>query len=177
MDQPVNQSSGGDLGGQLDQTPSSQPQSGGQKPRGKLLPIIGVILIVGAFVYAANNPGQEPVASDEPMDEMEQTTSTDEGMVDEETPSQPAPQPTIPPAEEDPDPVVTPTPTPVEPECVIMGCNREVCTSSDKPVFTACVVLPEHACYQQHGVCEKQVTGECGWSQTDQLNSCLENAS
>ena len=62
-----------------------------------------------------------------------------------------------------------------EPECVVMGCNREICTSSDQPVVTACVVLPEHACYTT-ATCARQPDGECGWTESAELTTCVETA-
>lgn len=69
---------------------------------------------------------------------------------------------------------VTPVVDPVtgQPKCVVMGCNNEACTSSDKPVITACVVLPEHVCYKT-AVCERQASGNCGWTQSAELQACL----
>jgi|GEM_PF-1804021 len=55
--------------------------------------------------------------------------------------------------------------------CYISGCSREVC--SDAVVSTPCRYCPEFACYKQHGICEKQSNGKCGWTQTQELSNCL----
>jgi hypothetical protein len=56
--------------------------------------------------------------------------------------------------------------------CFASGCSGEVC--SDQQVFTACVFRPEYACYQQ-ATCEQQSDGNCGWTQTPELQACLAN--
>lgn len=54
--------------------------------------------------------------------------------------------------------------------CFASGCSSEVC--SDQQVFTACVFRPEYECYRAAS-CEQQADGNCGWSQTPELNACL----
>ena len=55
--------------------------------------------------------------------------------------------------------------------CVVSGCNSEIC--ADEALSSPCVVLPEHACYQ-NAICERQATGECSWTQTPELTMCLD---
>lgn len=55
-------------------------------------------------------------------------------------------------------------------ECVISGCNSEYC--SEGPVRSLCVLKAEAICYQT-ARCEKQATGRCGWTPTQELTSCL----
>ena len=55
--------------------------------------------------------------------------------------------------------------------CYVGGCSGQVC--SDRPdVITTCEYRPEYACYQT-AVCEEQVEGQCGWTETEELNACL----
>lgn len=54
--------------------------------------------------------------------------------------------------------------------CVITGCNSEVC--SNEAAVSACVVLPQYACYKT-ARCEKQTDGTCGWTQTEELITCI----
>ncbi|MDZ7587204.1 MAG: hypothetical protein U0946_05575, partial [Patescibacteria group bacterium] len=57
--------------------------------------------------------------------------------------------------------------------CVIGGCNKEICqNSADESTLTNCQYRQEYVCYTQ-AVCEKQANGDCGWTQTEQLQSCL----
>ena len=58
-------------------------------------------------------------------------------------------------------------------ECVISGCNSEICQGKEtEPLNTVCVYKQEYSCYQ-NAVCEKQADGACGWTQTGELTSCL----
>ena len=64
-------------------------------------------------------------------------------------------------------PVVT---TPVG-TCYIGGCSSQIC--SDKPdMVSTCEFKEEYACYQT-AVCERQTSGQCGWTQTPELRACL----
>jgi len=56
-------------------------------------------------------------------------------------------------------------------ECRPTGCNGEICANQD--VASPCVALPEFACYQEVGVCEFQPWGQCGWTNTPELDECL----
>ncbi|MBW2189159.1 MAG: hypothetical protein DRH23_12775 [Deltaproteobacteria bacterium] len=56
-------------------------------------------------------------------------------------------------------------------ECRPTGCNGEICANQD--VASPCVALPEFACYQEVGVCEIQPWGQCGWTNTPELDECL----
>lgn len=62
-------------------------------------------------------------------------------------------------------------------ECVIGGCNGELCLdkeANDKGVASICLYKPEFACYKS-AKCEKQANGKCGWTQTSELKACLSN--
>ncbi|MBK9037252.1 MAG: hypothetical protein IPL61_39420 [Myxococcales bacterium] len=55
--------------------------------------------------------------------------------------------------------------------CYVGGCSGQVC--SDRPgVVTTCEYRPEYTCYRT-ATCEEQVEGECGWTETDELDACL----
>lgn len=54
--------------------------------------------------------------------------------------------------------------------CRPTGCSSQIC--SDEDVVTTCESLPEYACYA-FAVCERQVDGECGWTETEEFNNCL----
>jgi hypothetical protein len=74
----------------------------------------------------------------------------------------------------------TPTPAPTKPVagagCVIGGCSSQLCVDAGKgDVATTCEWTEAYACYQT-AQCEKQATGQCGWTETKELNQCLLNA-
>lgn len=56
--------------------------------------------------------------------------------------------------------------------CRPSGCNAHLCT--DKDVMSTCDMKPEYACYKT-ATCERQPNGQCGWTMTEQLVSCLQN--
>lgn len=64
-------------------------------------------------------------------------------------------------------------PTP-EAKCYVGGCSSELCSDTDGMAST-CIYREEFACYQT-AKCERQSTGQCGWTQTSELNVCLQNA-
>lgn len=62
--------------------------------------------------------------------------------------------------------------------CVIGGCSGQLCTdgSPDSPAMSTCEWREEYACYPKFGVCERQKDGACGWTQTPELDQCLQVA-
>ena len=54
--------------------------------------------------------------------------------------------------------------------CMKTGCSRTIC--SDHNVISTCEWRPEYACYQK-ATCERQADGNCGFTQTRELTSCL----
>lgn len=59
----------------------------------------------------------------------------------------------------------------VESECKPTGCSFQLCSEDD--LNTTCEFMPEYECYRSAS-CERQVTGECGWTKTDELTTCLD---
>ncbi|WP_437793269.1 hypothetical protein [Sorangium sp. So ce693] len=57
--------------------------------------------------------------------------------------------------------------------CVVTGCSGQVCADADEEVVTTCEWREEYACYEEHGVCERGASGECGWRATPELEACL----
>ncbi len=70
-------------------------------------------------------------------------------------------------------------PKPVEPvvdnKCYVGGCSSQLCgDASIKDIATTCEWKEEYACYREpNTTCERQVSGTCGWTKTEELNSCL----
>ena len=59
--------------------------------------------------------------------------------------------------------------------CVRGGCSGEACVDATESGATACVYLDEFACYGT-AKCERQPTGECGWTPTPELTQCIATA-
>ncbi|HEY0907977.1 MAG TPA: hypothetical protein VGE35_01370 [Candidatus Paceibacterota bacterium] len=60
--------------------------------------------------------------------------------------------------------------------CYVGGCSAEIC--SDQPdMVSNCMYRPQFACYKSTGAkCERQSTGNCGWTETEALAMCIKNA-
>ncbi|ETW95897.1 MAG: hypothetical protein ETSY1_28715 [Candidatus Entotheonella factor] len=58
--------------------------------------------------------------------------------------------------------------------CEPTGCSGQICAATN--VLTNCEWKPAYACYQS-AVCERQVDGQCGWTETPELLACLDQAS
>ena len=54
--------------------------------------------------------------------------------------------------------------------CFKTGCSRQVC--ADEEVVTTCEYRPEYECYKR-ARCERQANGECGFTDTPELRTCL----
>ena len=55
--------------------------------------------------------------------------------------------------------------------CYVSGCSGQVC-SDQKDVVTTCEFREEYACYKQ-AKCERQLSGQCGWTETTDFNLCV----
>ena len=61
--------------------------------------------------------------------------------------------------------------------CKRAGCSRELCIEATAGfVATPCVWREHYRCYEE-AECIRQVDGRCGWTQTEALRGCIENAS
>jgi hypothetical protein len=61
--------------------------------------------------------------------------------------------------------------------CYVGGCSGQIC-SDQKNVNSTCEFKPEYACYQKtYAKCERQLSGQCGWTQTPELKACIQNSS
>jgi len=54
--------------------------------------------------------------------------------------------------------------------CRKTGCSSQVC--ADEDVMTTCEWRPQYECYRR-ARCERQTNGECGFTQTRELTTCL----
>lgn len=60
------------------------------------------------------------------------------------------------------------------PACVRGGCSGELCLPEGEERMSPCVMRPEFACYRE-ATCERQDDGQCGFTPTASLASCLAN--
>ncbi|OGG61241.1 hypothetical protein A3C87_01675 [Candidatus Kaiserbacteria bacterium RIFCSPHIGHO2_02_FULL_49_34] len=125
------------------------------------------LLIIGSFVlaYAARSlPRQEiqpPV-----VEERESTTSPAESIETRVI--------IVDPNEESDDVATTPT---TGAACVTGGCSGEICAeegSAESGMASICVYRPEYACFK-HTKCERQASGQCGWTQNPTFAQCTAN--
>ena len=61
-------------------------------------------------------------------------------------------------------------PPPNKKPCFKTGCSRQVC--ADEEVVTTCEYRAEYECYKR-AKCERQANGECGFTDTPELRTCL----
>ncbi len=59
-------------------------------------------------------------------------------------------------------------------DCQVSGCAGQACSNGGGAI-TSCVALPEYACYAD-AACEPQTSGHCGWTQTPELQTCIDDA-
>lgn len=58
--------------------------------------------------------------------------------------------------------------------CFVGGCSSQIC-SDQEGVASTCEFREEYACYQS-AKCERQPSGQCGWTITPELSMCLSEA-
>jgi hypothetical protein len=58
--------------------------------------------------------------------------------------------------------------------CYVGGCSGQICSDQEGMVST-CEFRQEYACYQT-AKCERQSSGQCGWTITPELSMCLSEA-
>ncbi len=58
-------------------------------------------------------------------------------------------------------------------DCHVGGCSAQLCSDRPDEVST-CEWVPEYECYRT-ATCERQEGGACGWTETPDLQSCLED--
>ncbi|MDB5245229.1 MAG: hypothetical protein JWN90_334 [Parcubacteria group bacterium] len=59
--------------------------------------------------------------------------------------------------------------------CYVGGCSSELCSEAPGAV-SSCIYRSEYACYKT-ATCERQTTGKCGWTQSNELLTCLQTPS
>jgi hypothetical protein len=59
--------------------------------------------------------------------------------------------------------------------CRVGGCSGQLCVGPGDPDVSTCEWREQYACYAG-ATCELQADGTCGWTETDALAQCLEDA-
>jgi len=62
--------------------------------------------------------------------------------------------------------------------CYVGGCSGQVCSdrqNDQQNIDTTCEWENEYSCYRG-ARCERQADNKCGWTMTDTLRSCIDNA-
>ena len=59
--------------------------------------------------------------------------------------------------------------------CIPAGCSSQLCLDADiaPTITTTCEWRDEYMCYRK-AACERQKDGQCGWTMTDELRSCID---
>jgi hypothetical protein len=58
--------------------------------------------------------------------------------------------------------------------CKVAGCSGQLCVEEGSDGISTCEWRPQYACYRT-ATCQRQPSGQCGWNQTQELQSCLAN--
>lgn len=68
----------------------------------------------------------------------------------------------------------SPSPSEEERVCVRAGCSQQLCVDAEEAadIVTTCEYRDSYACYAVAS-CELQSDGHCGFTQTDELTTCL----
>ncbi len=62
-------------------------------------------------------------------------------------------------------------------KCIVGGCNGEVCSESGEGGISTCIWKEEFSCYKKpFAKCERQLDGNCGWTENTELNNCISEA-
>jgi hypothetical protein len=59
--------------------------------------------------------------------------------------------------------------------CMVSGCSGQLCVEEGSDGVSTCEWREEYACYRT-ARCERQATGICGWTSTQELRSCISNS-
>lgn len=137
----------------------------GEKKEKLLTNIISVliVLVISFGLLLQNNVFHLNLPQKEPISETNQITPTLTSTENEE------PKVTLAPTSQ-----VVPTAGNTDTSgCKVGGCNGEICADEKLGnVSSICLYQEKYVCYK-NAVCERQADGNCGWRQTEDLDSCL----
>lgn len=118
------------------------------------------ILVVGGFLMIGSNKITKSPLEGEDVVTPRPDVLEENPAVNSPTPNTPTPSP------------ITPQPAPsVSGGCFIGGCSSQIC-SDQEGMMSTCEYKEEYACYKT-AKCERQTSGQCGWTQTAELAACL----
>lgn len=154
-----------------------------------LIPILGILSVTAIIVFwTYEKRGEEamPAVSEERRAECEAFLTValfpDDGsadrFMDDCLAGKPVlPEESTPPTDASASPTVEDTAPVASGGCVVGGCSAQLCgeASDMEGMVTTCEYRDEYACYQT-ARCERQASGQCGWTETSELNQCLANA-
>lgn len=116
--------------------------------------VLAAVTAGAIYVWFSSAPTEKPASAPIPIPTPEQSAT-----------ATPAPTPTAPPPS-----------TQKSAQCIAAGCNGEICTdAADPPLASICIYKDEYACYRT-GTCAVQSDGNCGWTQTSALKTCIADA-
>ena len=59
--------------------------------------------------------------------------------------------------------------------CVVGGCSSQLCGEEGQDLISTCEWTAKYSCYQK-ATCERQPSGQCGWTETPELLQCINDA-
>ncbi len=59
--------------------------------------------------------------------------------------------------------------------CVVGGCSSQLCGEEGDDLVSTCEWTEKYSCYQK-ATCERQASGQCGWTETPELLQCIADA-
>ncbi|MFM2340084.1 MAG: hypothetical protein RLZZ360_720 [Candidatus Parcubacteria bacterium] len=59
--------------------------------------------------------------------------------------------------------------------CVVGGCSSQLCGEEGQDLISTCEWTAKYSCYQK-ATCERQPSGQCGWTETPELLQCIADA-
>jgi len=128
-----------------------------------------------SFLYFQSQQTIKEMYTESVLESLESSLATSTLTIPSETELEVVPAPETPERPVLPAPIeVSPIPVP-DTACYTGGCSSQLCgDASIRDMATTCEWREEYACYKAPiGVCERQSTGQCGWTETEELKACI----
>lgn len=58
--------------------------------------------------------------------------------------------------------------------CIVSGCSNQLCIEEGSSGVSTCEYNESYLCYRT-AKCERQQDGKCGWTQDENLKSCIDS--
>ena len=140
--------------------------------------LLGLVSIVIAGLLAVVLMGHDTAEAPMLAEENVSTSTQQDGMGVEASSSIDAIEEIVAPEPTDitPVPVLPPAEVPpVSAGCMVSGCSSQLCVEAGNDMATTCEWREQYACYQT-ATCERQASGQCGWTDTAELRQCIATA-